>query len=497
MPNIPTYRSNRPKSTNLGQAPLNPSVANVAGQAVGQGFAAGARAEMRGLQQLGGSVSDFGAKLWQVEQRKNDLIDNNSSIEAKRIRERGALEQKMWETDNPHSTWEANAAKIAQRDAELVSQLEGTDQWRKRESLNSQYNTEISILTAKTRSVIQLDRESKILASDDLLKATSMYGADSDQYKDAMQKASVAFDDMSEEIRTAAIEEITENGTKVYNRNAISEAIQSGAFTSTTGEADKELIQKAINKITDKPDERSDLMRHALSEINLKNLMEANSSKNYAEQINSDAYNKFNSGDYAGAKKIIDESGLPIQGDGGKLEWYKLINSKIDAELRAEDAKTEQARIEAQREVDIIEDGDVIIAASIERGIDTGDNRWNPTTIWGMVAKGLGTKQASRLVTRWNGTQRGDESLTSPTAKDYLAKTESLYTNEYFGKKDDPEAAMVLLAFKARMREFIDSKGGNPTDAEMLKWWNGSLKATGYGSWKKNLTGAQILGIEE
>ena len=94
MPNIPTYRSNRPKSTNIGQAPLNPSVANVAGQAVGQGFAAGARAEMRGLQQLGNSLEMLGKQMDDIQtaedtskglaEYQNEINNYNLSLKDKR-----------------------------------------------------------------------------------------------------------------------------------------------------------------------------------------------------------------------------------------------------------------------------------------------------------------------------------------------------------------------------------------------------------------------------
>jgi len=272
MPNIPTYRSNRPKSTNIGQAPLNPSVANVAGQAVGQGFAAGARAEMRGLQQLGGSVADFGSKVWQVEQRKNDLIDNNSTIQARQMRELDRMEQQLWEKENPHETWVPHSIETSKATEAKILQLQGSDQWRQRETLNGQFNVEASSVSADTRATIQLGRESVELAKNDYVSSVSKYGIDSDQAKASYATASDTFTKygMSEGEQKLVFGEMNSTAIKVYekfqkdnNEELISIAVRGGILNTKDG---AKKLQSMVDSLTKDATERTELLRFAKTE---------------------------------------------------------------------------------------------------------------------------------------------------------------------------------------------------------------------------------------
>jgi hypothetical protein len=159
----------------------------------------------------------------QIQERKDRLIDTNSTIEARRIRERGRIEQQLFEAENPYDTWAENALMIAQRDAESIGQLQGSDAWRQKELVNNKFNIETSTLSAETRATVQLGKESVALAQDDYQTTVSKHGVDSEQAKVAKQTATDAFTaaGMSEDAQGMLFGKMDEVGANVYAKSSI------------------------------------------------------------------------------------------------------------------------------------------------------------------------------------------------------------------------------------------------------------------------------------
>lgn len=74
------------------------------------------------------------------------------------------------------------------------------------------------------------------------------------------------------------------------NREIISQAIQSGAFTTTTGDVDQKMIQEAINGMTEDATERTELMRFAINEQNTIKAIEIQSKEQAQETFKRENY---------------------------------------------------------------------------------------------------------------------------------------------------------------------------------------------------------------
>jgi hypothetical protein len=217
MPRIPTYRAKQLPSGNVGAAPISLDVASQGG---GEGIPGRAEAQMfQGLENLGRGVSDFGQKMFQLEQRKQQLTDNNASIEAKRIRERGRIEFEKWKATNPHTEWARGQAQInEQMNSELASIDGVSDQWREATALESRFYNDTSMVRAETQATIQLGKESVEAADFDLTKSITQYGPDSQEAKESTalavsQYKTAGFSDKQIEMR---ISDISATGAKAY-----------------------------------------------------------------------------------------------------------------------------------------------------------------------------------------------------------------------------------------------------------------------------------------
>ena len=113
--------------------------------------------------------------------------------------------------------------------------------------------------------------------------------------------------------------------------------------------------------------------------------------------------------------------------------------------------------------------------------------------------KGLGAKQASRLVSRWKANQPGgDKASMNPIAKKYISQVNTLYTAEVFGDTDDIDTANRKLAFMAQIEAYIEQEGSSLTEQKMFDFWSKQLSyATGEGFWVPKPSAREILGIAD
>jgi len=213
VPRIPTYRSKRLPSTNVGQAPLNPSAANLNAQAPGRGFIG----MQQGLSNLGQGMANLGGKIFQVEQDKQELIDINSSIQAKNLRKMDAAQQERDEAELPPDQWAERARTRAVDLNTKIAKLPFSDRARGLEELNNQYHVEAMYIGADTRATKKIIKDTTDNAELDYLQSVSNTGLDSDETKTSFAKLDAVYSKtLTEEAKKESIKNLTEKGQVVF-----------------------------------------------------------------------------------------------------------------------------------------------------------------------------------------------------------------------------------------------------------------------------------------
>ena len=347
MPKIPTFRRRRVPSGRIGAAPISPRAAHVSGEAVGRGEIVG----QQGLDSLGRDMSSLGTKIQWLEEKRQQMTDANSSVTAEQYKKLDDAKYEQFKAVNPQEEWVGFRQQQAKDLVERVGQLNFSPAGRQQALLKADFDSQIAIAGAETDSLLQLKKDTIETQTSALAEAyRSQRGVEEAESRYLENAPNMGYDEHEAIERMKSIK-ATGDALRVDDaEDIISEFIRENP---TLTEAEQQAgIDEIILTATDDQTDKDDLYRHAKSVIDLNDLDKATASKEYKAEINNQAYEKYNDGDYAGAKEIVDDSEL---GATDKLSWDDRINRKIAADLRLAEAETAKSRSAAQREVNKFE----------------------------------------------------------------------------------------------------------------------------------------------
>lgn len=119
----------------------------------------------------------------------------------------------------------------------------------------------------------------------------------------------------------------------------------------------------------------------------------------------------------------------------------------------------------SQNKISTIEEGDPIVNANMTATVDIHPELLDPHKIWQMTSKGLGTKTAASLVSRWNAAQ--DEK--DPVSVKYRKQLAGVHAAGLFGKKDDVDTSDTYIKKTIELENFLKT---SPTDEQAATFFS-------------------------
>lgn len=171
------------------------------------------------------------------------------------------------------------------------------------------------------------------------------------------------------------------------------------------------------------------------------------------------------------AKQDDDEWTLYKKATDGVLRREELDTSTLDA---ADKEKVWNRFEQAQREkrstgTSVIEEGDPIMNARLEAIVDLSPEKLEPKDIWKAVDQGVGTKVASRLVTRLKTNQKQENA----TNQKYISEFSRLERAGIFGSPKKVQTAETAIKLRRKLDTFLAT---NPSEAEADKFFSDLIR---------------------